>query len=216
LNSDATPRRSFASARLELERVKAVKDAYGVKLNDVVLALTSSALRSYLIDAGDLPESTLIAQCPVSLRVNGDDGEVGNKVGSIFTSLATDVDDAGERLLAIHEATQSAKEMREAMALAARMYTGAGLASRTPPPVNVVVSNVPGPDIPLYIAGGRVEALFPMGPLLMGMSLNVTVFSMSGNLDVGIMYCPDTLPGAASIAGYFEDALVDLEKAAPG
>jgi diacylglycerol O-acyltransferase len=151
----------------------------------------------------------------------------------MFASLATHLADPVERLQAIHASTQGAKEMREALsahqimgltettppgliALAARMYTGAGLASRTPPPVNVVVSNVPGPDIPLYIAGGRVEALFPMGPLLMGMSLNVTVFSMSGNLDVGIMYCPDTLPGAASIAGYFEDALVDLEKAAPG
>ncbi len=233
LNSDPTPRRYFSSARLDLERVKALKDAYGVKLNDVVLALVSGALRSYLMKIDDFPEATLIAQCPVSLRVQGEEGEVGNKVGSIFTSLATDIDDPAERLLAIHESTQSAKEMREAMAahqimgltettppgliaLAARMYTGAGLASRTPPAVNVVVSNVPGPDFPLYVAGGRVEALFPMGPLLMGMSLNVTVFSMSGRLDVGVMFCPDTLPEAHLIAEYFEAELAELERAAPG
>ena len=232
LNRDPTARRAFASARLELARVKAVKDAYGVKLNDVVLALVSSALRDYLLEVDELPEATLIAQCPVSLRSEGEEGEVGNNVGSIFTSLATDVEDPVERVRIIHESTQSAKEMREAMAahqimgltettppgliaLAARMYTGAGLASRTPPAVNVVVSNVPGPDFPLYVAGGRVEALYPMGPLLMGMSLNITVFSMSGNLDVGVMYCPDTLPQAHLVAECFERALSGLEAAAP-
>jgi WS/DGAT/MGAT family acyltransferase len=232
LNHDPTARRAFTSARLDLARVKELKDAYGVKVNDVVLALVSSALREYLKEVDELPQATLIAQCPVSLRSSAEEGDVGNKVGSIFTSLATDVDDPAERIGIIYESTQSAKEMREAMAahqimgltettppgliaLAARMYTGAGLASRTPPAVSVVVSNVPGPDFPLYVAGGRVEALYPLGPLLMGMSLNITVFSMSGNLDVGVMYCPDTLPQAEKVAEYLEQALGELEAAAP-
>ncbi len=231
LNSDPTPRRSFSAAHLDLDRVKEVKDAYGVKLNDVVLALCSTAIRNYLIKQDDLPEATLIAQCPVSMRTESDD-DVGNKVASLFTSLATDIDDPGERLLKIHESTQSAKEMREAMAahqimgltdttppgliaLAARMYTGAGLASRTPPAVNVVVSNVPGPTFPLYVAGGRLLGMYPMGPLLMGMSLNITVFSIDGKVDVGIMSCPDTVPESHLIGEYMEAALVELEDAAP-
>jgi WS/DGAT/MGAT family acyltransferase len=228
LNSDPTPRRAFDSARLELERVREVKDIYGVKLNDVVLALCSTAIRNYLLKQGDLPDATLIAQCPVSLRTESDKGEVGNKVGSLFASLATDLDDPVERLRTIHESTQSAKEMREAMAahqimgltettppgliaLAARMYTRAGLARRTPPAVNVVISNVPGPTFPLYLAGGPLVALYPMGPLLMGMSMNITVFSLNGMLDVGIVSCPDTVPEAHLIADFFEPALEELE-----
>ncbi len=231
LNSEITPRRSFAAARLDLERIKAVKDTYGVKLNDVVLALCSSAIRNYLIKQDDLPDATLIASCPVSLRNESDD-EVGNKVGVMFASLATDIDDPAERLRKIHESTQSAKEMREAMAahqimgltettppgliaLAARMYTASGLAERTPPPVNVVISNVPGPPFPLYVAGGRLLGMFPMGPLLMGMSLNITVFSIDGTVDVGIMSCPDAVPDAYLIADFMEAALVELEDAAP-
>jgi diacylglycerol O-acyltransferase len=227
-NTDPTPHRRFSSARIDLERVKKVKDLHGVKLNDVVLALCSSAMRNYLLEVDTLPDATLIAQCPVSMRVEDDEAQVGNKVGSLFASLATDVEDPVERLKTIHESTQSAKEMREAMAahqimgltettppgliaLAARMYTGAGLASRTPPAVNVVISNVPGPDFPLYVAGGRLEALYPMGPLLVGMSLNITVFSLAGKLDVGVMCCPDTVPEAHLIAEGLEPALAELE-----
>jgi hypothetical protein len=97
------------------------------------------------------------------------------------------------------------------IALAARMYTRAGLARRTPPAVNVVISNVPGPTFPLYLAGGPLVALYPMGPLLMGMSMNITVFSLNGMLDVGIMSCPDTVPEAHLIADFFEPALEELE-----
>ncbi|MFV0316463.1 MAG: WS/DGAT/MGAT family O-acyltransferase [Microthrixaceae bacterium] len=228
-NTDPTPRREFASARLELERVKALKDASGVKLNDVVLALCSTALRSYLREHHTLPDSTLIASCPVSMRTDGDE-TVGNNLGNMFASLATDIDDPLERLMTIHESTKSAKEMHQAMAahqimgltettppglitLAARMYTSAGLASRTPPAASVVISNVPGPPFQLYLAGGPLEALYPMGPLLMGMSLNMTVFSIMESLDFGIMSCPDVVPEPGSIAAAIPEALTELEQA---
>lgn len=229
LNADPTPHRRFASAQVSLDRVKAVKHGHDVKLNDVVLALCASALRRYLIDIDDLPDAPLVTQCPVSLRVEGDD-EVGNKVGSMFASLATDIADPVERLMAINESTQGAKEMREALsahqimgltettppgliAVAARMYGLANIAGNMPPATNVVISNVPGPPFPLYIAGAKLEAMYPMGPLLMGMSLNITVFSIDGNLDVGFMACPESVPRPQFIADGVELALQELEAA---
>lgn len=230
-NADPSPHRSFASASVDLERMKAVKDAYRVKMNDVVLALCAAAMRDYLLELGDLPETPLTAQVPVSMRVAGDDS-VGNKLGSMTTSLATDVEDPVCRLMAIHSSTSAAKEMREAMAvhqimgvtettppgliaLAARMYTRNNLARFTPPANNVVISNVPGPDFPLYIAGGLVEAIYPMGPLLMGMSLNITVFSYRGHVDFGFMVCPAAVPDPFHLADRVEPALAALEAAMP-
>lgn len=231
LNVDPTPHRSFANASVSLERVKAAKKAYDVKMNDIVLALCAGAMRDYLIEIGDLPEAPLTAQVPVSMRVEGDDG-VGNKVGSLTCSLATDVGDPVARLMTIHASTSAAKEMRQAMAvhqimgatettppgliaLAARMYTRNNLARFMPPASNVVISNVPGPPFPLYIAGGMVEAIYPMGPLLMGMSLNITVFSYRDNIDFGFMSCPESVPDPFQIADGIEKALAELEAAAP-
>lgn len=230
-NADPTPRRSFANASVDLERMKTVKDAYRVKMNAVVLALCAAAMRDHLIEIGDLPDAPLTAQVPVSLRPAGDDS-VGNKVGSLTASLATDIEDPVARLMSIHSSTQAAKEMREAMAvhqimgatettppgliaLAARMYTRNGLARFMPPASNVVISNVPGPDFPLYIAGGLVESIYPMGPLLMGMSLNITVFSYRGHVDFGFMVCPDAVPDPFQIADRIEPALGALEAAMP-
>ncbi len=231
LNTDPTPHRSFASASVALDRLKTVKSAFDVKMNDVVLALCAAAMRDYLIEIGDLPDQALTAQVPVSLRVEGDDG-VGNKVGSLTASLATDIDDPVMRLMAIHASTAAAKEMRQAMAvhqimgitettppgliaLAARMYTRNNLARFTPPASNVVISNVPGPPFPLYIAGGQVESIFPMGPLLMGMSLNITVFSYLDHIDFGFMVCPESVPDPFVIADRIEPALAALEAAIP-
>jgi len=100
-------------------------------------------------------------------------------------------------------------------ALAARMYTRNNLARFAPPASNVVISNVPGPDFPLYIAGGLVEAIYPMGPLLMGMSLNITVFSYRGHVDFGFMACPTAVPDPFLIADRVEPALAALEAAMP-
>ena len=228
-NRPITPHRSFAAASVPLERVKALKDAYGVKLNDVVLALCSGTLRRYLEHVDELPEQGLVAQVPVSLRADGDES-VGTKVGPMFTNLATEIDDPVKRLLAIHEDTMRAKEMRQALSaqgimgltettppgllsLAARMYSAAGL-ERTQALYNVIVSNVPGPPIPLYMGGARLTALYPMGPLILGGGLNITVISYCGSLDFGFLTCPETVPETDFIAEGIPLALEELERAA--
>jgi WS/DGAT/MGAT family acyltransferase len=230
-NTELTPHRRFAYRSVALSDVRHVKDAFGVKVNDVILALVAGALRRYLEQGGELPTDPLIAQVPVSLRTDADKGEVGTKVGAMFASLATDIDDAGERLLAIHESTQSAKEMQQAMAaerimgisetappamisLAARMYTAAGLDTRTPPIMNLIVSNVPGPPFPIYCVGSRLEAIYPMGPLLYGTGINVTVFSYLEHVDFGFMVCRDVVPDPWFIADSVQPALDELLEAA--
>jgi WS/DGAT/MGAT family acyltransferase len=227
-NTELTPHRRFAYQSVPLADVRAVKDAFGVKLNDVVLALCSSTLRRYLDARGELPDSPLIAQVPVSLRTEDDaGGHGGTKVGAMFASLATDVADPGERLLAIHESTMGAKEMRQAMdaerimgisetappamiSLAARMYTAAGLDTLTPPIMNLIISNVPGPPFPIYCAGARLEAIYPMGPLLYGTGINVTVFSYVDSVDFGFMVCRDVVEDPWFIAEGVQLALDDL------
>ena len=227
LNGDLTPHRRFAWASVPLPAVKAVKNARDVKLNDVVLALCAGALRRYLQKLDDLPDQPLIAQCPVSLRTDADRDDVGSKVGSMFTSLATDISDPALRLEAIHQSTQNAKEIQKALSvhkimglsettppgligLAARTYTAMGL-GRMPPAVNLVISNVPGPPFPLYLAGARLEAMYPMGPLMLGMGLNITVISYQESLDFGFMCCPEMVPQPEFIAEGVSLTLAELE-----
>lgn len=227
-NGPITPHRSFAASSVPLERVKAIKRAYDVKLNDVILALCAGALREYLGD--ELPDDPLVAQVPVSLRVEGDAG-VGTKVGPMFTSLATDIADPIKRLLAIHDATTRAKEMRNALSadgikgltettppgllsLAARMYSAAGLEQHGPPLYNLIISNVPGPAFPLYLSGAELVRMYPMGPLILGGGLNITVFSYQNNLDFGFLTCPETAPEPERIAVAIPTALEELERGA--
>ncbi|MGH9138563.1 MAG: WS/DGAT/MGAT family O-acyltransferase [Acidimicrobiales bacterium] len=229
-NGELTPHRAYASARVSLERMKSLKRAFDVKLNDVVLALCAGALRDYLAAHGELPDGPLLAQVPVSLRTDADRHEVGNKVGTMFVSLASDIDDAAERLRTIYASSQDAKEMRLALsagdiqgitetappaliALGARVISLAGLGGRTAPPVNVIISNVPGPPIPLYVAGARLESLVPLGPLLIGIGLTITVFSYVDNVDFGFMTCPELAPDIERLAERVPVALEELEKA---
>lgn len=231
INGALTPHRGFAGVSVELARVKALRHTLDVKVNDIVLALCADALRGYLLERDELPKAPLLAQCPVSLRTDADRDDVGSKVGSLFTSLATDIEDPVQRVQAIHQSTTGAKEIQQALSvhrimgltdttppgligLAARTYSAAGLSRSAPPPVNLVISNVPGPPIPLYLAGARVERLLPMGPLLFGMGLNITVLSYCDSLDFGFISCPELVPDPGSIAARIPKALDDLEAAA--
>ena len=242
LNGEFTARRRLGRATVSMDRAQAVKRALNdrlgvddgdtaqrVTLNDVVLALCSGALRSYLADADDLPEHPLVVQVPVSLRTASDRNEPGSKVGTMFAHLATHLPDPLERLHAIRASTAAGKTMTHTfgeqrrigvtetvapavVGLAARAVTTLHL-ERGPSAVNLVVSNVPGPPLPLYMCGAPVEGFFPMGPLLLGMGVNVTVFSHDRQIDVGVFSCPDLVPEPQRIADRFAGALDELESA---
>lgn len=230
-NTELTPHRRFAFATVPLDEVRRIKRVFDVKVNDVVLALCAGSLRRYLLKNDELPDQPLIAQIPVSMRADEDRTEVGTKVGAMFASLATNVSDPVLRLLSIHESTRSAKEMQRALAvekimgiteaappalisLAARMYTAAQLDRRTPPIMNLIISNVPGPPFPLYVAGAEIESLYPMGPLLYGTGVNVTVFSYRDRVDFGFMVCREVVPQPWILAEGIEEAFEELRAAA--
>ncbi|MGD9700951.1 MAG: wax ester/triacylglycerol synthase family O-acyltransferase [Acidimicrobiia bacterium] len=232
-NGQLTPHRGFASASLPLDVVKQIKHGAGVKLNDVVLAVCSGALRAFLEDRNELPDKPLLAQVPVSTRTIASRGDIGTRVGSMFVSLATNVADPEERLRKIHHGSNAAKELRGALAdhrsiglsdalppplfnVAARVWSMAHLDARTPPIYNVIISNVVGPPVDFYVAGARIEAMYPMGPLLYGGGLNITVVSNGDTLDIGLITCRDLLPDPWPLADAFAPALDELATAILG
>ena len=195
--------RVFGIGSLPLDDVKAVKNHFGVKVNDVVVALVAGAVREHLLEADRLPDRTLVAQVPVSVRTDEERGTFGNQVSMMLPALATDIADPADRLRAVREELLVAKAGHDALPAkalrdAAQLMPAAlhALSSRLmfqlaprvgiQPPYNLIVSNVPGPPIDLYAAGARLEALYPLSIITQGAGLNVTVMSYRDSLDVGI------------------------------
>ncbi|WP_205697958.1 wax ester/triacylglycerol synthase family O-acyltransferase [Conexibacter sp. SYSU D00693] len=229
-NDRITPHRRFAMRSISLERVKAVKNAMGVKVNDVVMAMCASAVRELLIDLGELPEEPLVAMVPLSVRTDEQMGTYGNRISAMFVPLPTDVDGAEERLLAAHRSMSGAKDRHRAVpadilqdvtrtlppavfARATRLTTRLGALGRLRP-CNLVISNVPGPPIPLYCAGARLEAHFPVSVITDGVGLNITCMSYRDHIDFGIVVDRDQLDDPWPLVDALEHALEDLEVAA--
>jgi WS/DGAT/MGAT family acyltransferase len=230
-NGSITPHRKVAVANLSLPEIKEVKRSFGTTVNDVVLAICSGALRRYLIRRGELPATPLVAVCPVSVRSQLPEAEGSNQVSAFFTSLATDVSDPVGRLRAIASATRGAKEEHNAIgadmlqnwaefaapavfARASRLYSGMKLADRHRPIHNLVISNVPGPAFPLYLAGARLAMFCPLGPVMEGAGLNITVMSYMDSVDVGLIACRELMPDLWDLANDFVDSMDELKKAA--
>lgn len=221
LNSQITAARRVATQRLALTRIQRLARHTGTSVNDIFLALCGSALRRHLQGSDELTSAALVAGVPVSLREAHEEG--GNAIGFLWTTLATQHADPLARLRAIHDAMAASKVHLQAMpAPARRIYTMltmtpaitvmlSGLGARLPPPMNIVISNVPGPDGTLYLGGARLEAIYPISVPLQGMGLNISCISYDGHLDIGITGSRDGLPSLQKIAVYLGEALDELE-----
>lgn len=228
-NARISNRRCIAYAELNLDDVKAVKNHFGVKVNDVVMALVSGVLRQYLAERNALPDSSLVASVPIS--VHGKSDRPGrNQVSAMFASLHTEIADPVQRLKAIAHANSVAKEHSSAIGasllqdwtqfaapavfgIAMRLYARTRFTDSMPVH-NLVVSNVPGPQLPLYLLGCEVKAMYPLGPIFHGSGLNITAMSLRGKLDVGLIGCPDLVPDLWELADEFAVAMEELRAAA--
>ncbi len=226
LNGTISAHRRWAFRSLSLDDVKAVKNAYGMTVNDVVMAMAAGALRRWLQEHGELPDEPLVAMVPVSVRAAADRPTGGNKISPMLVSLPTNVSDPLERLKLVHEATTIAKANHAALpdglvedvtefmvpgllGRAARLSVSLGLFQRANPS-NLVISNVPGPNVPIYLAGARMLAYFPVSSLADGQGLNITVLGYLGGLHFGLLADREIVPDVADIIGYLADELATL------
>ena len=221
----------MALAAIGLADVKRLKNATGTTVNDVVLAVCTGALRQFLLEGDELPDKPLVAVVPVSVHPEVHTPYGSNKVSSMFVQLPAHLDDPLERLMAIREGTKGAKEEHNALgadmlvnwaehatpntfSAAARLYSVMHLADRHRPIANLIISNVPGPDFPLYLAGAEMVAGFPLGPVMDGLGVNITIMSYRGTLYWGIIACPETMPRVWQLAAGIPLALDELLDAA--
>jgi len=224
-NASVTAQRNIAYAQLDLDDIKTVKSYFDVKVNDVVMALVSGVLRQFLLDRGELPDSSLVAMVPVSVHEKSD-RPGRNQVSGMFSSLQTHIADPAERIRAIADANSVAKQHSSAISatllqdwsqfaapavfgMAMRAYARTSL-TKSMPVHNLVVSNVPGPQVPLYFLGSEVKAMYPLGPVFHGSGLNITVMSLTGKLDVGIIACPELVPDLWELADDFSVGMEEL------
>jgi WS/DGAT/MGAT family acyltransferase len=223
-----SPHRRFAFGKLKLEEVKAVKNAHGVTVNDVIVSICAGAVRRWLEQHDDLPEEPLVAQVPVSVRTEDQIGTYGNRIMLMAAPLFTNEPDPIERLQLHHEALKDMKERHKALpaellqdanhfippavfARAARatfrLSTSVGR-----PTWNLVISNVPGPQLPLYLAGARLVANHPVSVITDGMGLNITVMSYNGDCDFGIVADRDQMPDVWCLMDWLQEELDALKR----
>lgn len=232
-NASLTARRSFAVAQLSLSDVKHIKKHFGVTVNDVVLGICAGALRRLLDAAGGVPERPLLASIPISTRGPDAVRAYGNHVSNLITSLHTNLADPGERLQAISAGMRDAKARHEALgkdvfegwvdytpprpyAASVRAWSALNVADHIRAPVNVIVSNVPGPRQPLTPDDARITALYSVGPILEGIGLNLTAWSYVDQLNIGVLACRDHDVDPWRVAACIEEATAELLSAAVG
>jgi len=210
-NHSITPHRRLAMRSVPLDDIKKLKTKAGATVNDIVMAICTGALRNYLLSHDDLPDEPLQAMVPVSIRTGEEEDRWTNRVSSLVATLPTNVEDPLERLAFVHAAMQTAKEQFELIpaealvdltsfsspalaAQAARLASSLNLADQASPPVNVVISNVPGPRQPLYAAGAQLQHYYPVSTIGEGVGLNITVHSYLDVLDFGLVACRELVP----------------------
>ena len=224
--------RNWDSIILDLARIKALRSLVdGVTLNDVVLAICAGALRRYFLDKEQLIEEPLVAMVPISTRASDSRERMGNQVSAMFIQLATDVGDPLKRLQKIQINTLIGKLYQDMAtanslmsyaelvpfglaAMATRFYSQLRQAKRIPPPFNVIITNVPGPPTPFYLAGHKLLFNMGMGPIYQGVGLFIAVLSYNGTLTISPTSCAKLMPDIELFCRYIKESVDELERAA--
>ncbi len=230
-NHQVTGHRVVEGRRFLLEEVRSIKNAVaGATVNDVVLTVVGGALRAYLQEKNELPDQSMIAMAPISVRGTEGKGKMGNQVAAMTVALGTGIADPLERLNSVHDHAARSKAMTNAVgaklmtdysqfipsttaALAARLYTEYGLAERMNVPFNCVVTNVPGPQFPLYSAGARMVTQFGLGPIFDGMGLIFPVLSYCGWITISLTSCREMMPDPGFFGRCLEESYGALKDA---
>ena len=230
LNGIISAQRKWNTAILSLERVKALKKIMDTTLNDVVLAICAGALRRYLLEKDKLPIKPMVAMVPISMREKQDKNPEGNKISSMLVQLATNIEDPIERLETIHENTLTGKTyngavgaqalatMAEAVPFgianqAARLYSRFQISEMHNPVFNVTITNVPGPQFPLYLNGHKLLSIMGMAPIIDGMGLIITVFSYDGYITLSPTSDAKSMPDIDIFSRYLRESANELEAA---
>jgi WS/DGAT/MGAT family acyltransferase len=231
-NGVVSPHRVVEGRVFSLQDIRDIrKRVPGATVNDVILTVCSGALRRYLDHHGELPEDSLVAMAPISVRSEQERGSAGNQISAMSVTLYTQIADPLERLERVHHGTQSSKATANALGartmtditqvlpgtlsgLAARLYSRLGLANRVKPFLNTVITNVPGPQVPLYFTGAKMVGLYGMGPVMDGMGLIHPVFSFSGRISVSVTACRDQMPDPGFYAECLQASFDELLGAA--
>lgn len=231
-NDTVEAERKWDSAILDLQRVKAIRKVVeGATLNDVILAICGGALRRYLLEKNELPEKPLVAMVPVSTRTEDEKNAMGNQVSGMYIQLATEVEDPIERLRKIHVNTlvgklyQDAIDARSLMGfaelipfglagVAARFYSRTAIAKRHNPFFNLVITNVPGPNIPLYLAGHKLLVNMGTAPIFDGMGLILPIVSYNGLISISPTSSVNLMPDLDVFSRYIRESANELEAAA--
>jgi WS/DGAT/MGAT family acyltransferase len=230
-NGRISPHRRFAFGQLSLDDVKEVKNNHGCTVNDVVVSICAGAVRRWLLEHDDMPDDPLVAQIPVSVRTTEQAGTFGNRIMLMAAPLFTDEAYPVERLQRTHEALQVMKDRHKALpaellqdanhfippavfSRAAKLTFSLASTGAGRPTWNLVISNVPGPQFPLYCAGARLEANYPVSVITDGMGLNITVMSYCGHLDFGLVADREQMPDLWCFLEWLEDELDALRPGA--
>ncbi len=230
LNGTLSPRRTVAFDHVCLDAVRATKEALGVTVNDVVLAACTLGLRRTLRTQGVRLDRPLVASVPVSVHGQTAD-ESTNQVSNMFVHLPVHLDDPLDITARVHAVAHAAKAVQADLGpdvlgdlvdlipppifhAGAELWSRSGLADRLPPIQNLVVSNVPGSPVPLYMAGAEVVGLYPFGPLIEGSGLNITVLSHMDRLQVGVIACPDLVDDVWGVTEAITEGFIELHRAA--
>lgn len=236
LNGTLSARRGLVFCSLPRADVDSVREAFGVSLNDVVLAICSGALRRYLLARDALPDRAMVAQVPMAIRRDehhvDPESVPGNLLSAMGAALPVHLESPSDRIRMVHASTHAARTLHHALgddlladlvavppplllSTMVRAYAWLRLDQRLPPIFNAIVSNVPGPPTPLYCCGAQLRHAYLLGPLLVGSGLNITVLSYVDSIDVGIVVCPEIVEEPWEIADAMAPALAELVEAAP-